>query len=186
MLKLNRLLYSTTDSNLFIHQIEPTAAQRKVLVDAKTKIREYLKPRVAAATVKVLGMDRAVTPRFRTQGSWAYQTCVQPAFAPPQEMDWDYGVYLPMTVWEENGPPHATAKAYFSLVEGLLADLCKQEGWKMNQHEPNNSCIRIHIGATAHIDLPLYAADAAEFGKIVEREWVARGAVVRPPCRTCA
>ena len=37
-------------------------------------------------------------------------------------MDWDYGIYLPVTVWEDNGPPHAMAKAYFDLVEGSIAE----------------------------------------------------------------
>lgn len=167
MLKLNRLLYSTIDSDLFINRIKPTPAQRKVLVDAKNEIRDYLKPLVRAATTKELGMDHPVTPRFRTQGSWAYDTCVQPCSTPPQEMDWDFGMYLPFTVWHDNGPPAAMAKAYFDLVERLLVDLCKKRGWHLNGEK--NQCIRIHISDTAHIDMPLYAVPEQEFETIVER-----------------
>ena len=119
MLKLNRLLFATAEE-VFIDSIKPTNDQREVLFNAKNEIRDHLRPRIREATIKVLGMDKAVTPRFRTQGSWSYKTCVQPAWNPPQEMDWDFGVYLPVSVWEDGGPPHAMAKLYFKLVEGLL------------------------------------------------------------------
>lgn len=112
-------------------------------------------------------MDKAVEPRFRTQGSWSYDTCIQPAALPPQEMDWDFGVYLPVTVWEENGPPHAMAKRYFTLVEGLLDDLCKQRGWELVSGK--DTCIRVQVSTWAHIDIPLYAAPESEFLKVVEK-----------------
>lgn len=108
-----------------------------------------------------------VEPRFRTQGSWSYDTCVTPAHMPPQEMDWDYGVYLPVTVWEENGPPSAMAMAYFKLVESLLQDLCKREGWTM--HDGKSTCIRLQVSPWAHIDIPLYAAPEDEFPTIKDR-----------------
>lgn len=82
-------------------------------------------------------------------------------------MDWDFGVYLPVTVWEENGPPHAMAKLYFDLVEGLLRDLCQQRGWSLISGK--DSCVRIQVAKWAHIDIPLYAASEQEFTKIHER-----------------
>jgi hypothetical protein len=167
MLKLNRLLYTTTEANVFLDRIEPTKGQRDLLFNAKNDIRDYLRPRIREATIKVLGMDKAVTPRFRTQGSWSYKTCVQPAWLPPQEMDWDFGVYLPVSVWEEGGPPHVMAKLYFQLVEGLLRDLCKEKGWDL--YCGKDTCIRVQINAWAHIDLPLYAAPEDEFVQIVEK-----------------
>jgi hypothetical protein len=166
MLKLNRLLFATAEE-VFIDCIEPTQAQRQELFDAKNEIRDHLRPRIREATIKVLGMNRAVTPRFRTQGSWSYKTCVQPAWHPPQEMDWDFGVYLPVSVWEDGGPPHAMAKLYFRLVEGLLQDLCNEKGWKL--YSGKDTCIRVQINAWAHIDIPLYAAPEAQFAQIVEK-----------------
>ncbi|MDT0138256.1 CBASS cGAMP synthase [Acidovorax sp. PRC11] len=166
MLKLNRLLFATAEE-VFINSIEPTKDQRRVLVEAKNEIRDHLRPRIREATIKALGMDKAVTPRFRTQGSWSYQTCVQPAWHPPQEMDWDFGVYLPVSLWEESGPPHAMAQLYFKLVEGLLKDLCKEKGWKL--YSGKDTCIRVQINAWAHIDIPLYAAPEAQFAQIVEK-----------------
>lgn len=166
MLKLNRLLFATAEE-VFIDSIEPTKNQRDVLFTAKNEIRDHLRPRIREATIKVLGMDKAVTPRFRTQGSWSYKTCVQPAWHPPQEMDWDFGVYLPVSVWEDGGPPHVMAKLYFQLVEGLLRDLCKDKGWQL--YSGKDTCIRVQINAWAHIDIPLYAAPEEQFVQIVEK-----------------
>jgi hypothetical protein len=82
-------------------------------------------------------------------------------------MDWDFGVYLPVTVWEENGPPAAMAKAYFVLVENLLKDLCKTKGWTLISGK--DTCIRVRVSEWAHIDVPLYAAPEREFDLILEK-----------------
>ncbi|MGN6581378.1 MAG: CBASS cGAMP synthase [Bordetella sp.] len=167
MLKFSKLLYQHgLDKDTFENHIRPDAEQEETLRSSIKKIREYVRPRVAAATVSKLGMERPVTPRFRTQGSWSYDTCVTPDQTPPQEIDWDYGIYLPVTVWEENGPPNEMAKAYFDLMEEILDELCRKERWTLNSGK--DTCIRIQISKTAHIDLPLYAAPEGEFGKIVE------------------
>jgi hypothetical protein len=92
---------------------------------------------------------------------------VHPPFSPPQEIDWDFGVYLPITVWEENGPPHEMAKAYFVLVENLLADLCHDNDWKLVSGKA--TCIRVQVANWAHIDIPLYAAPEHEFDQIMEK-----------------
>lgn len=167
MLNLSGLFYSVVDVARFDDEIIPTAAQQATLENAKNDIRDHLRPRIRAATVTMLGMDSAVDPRFRSQGSQRYKTCLQPVHLPPQEMDWDFGVYLPVTVWEENGPPHAMAKLYFDLVEGLLRDLCQQRGWSLISGK--DSCVRIQVAKWAHIDIPLYAASEQEFTKIHER-----------------
>ncbi|MDP3522514.1 MAG: CBASS cGAMP synthase [Hydrogenophaga sp.] len=167
MLKFSKLLYQHgLDKDTFENHIRPDAGQAATLRASIKKIREHVRICVAAATVSKLGMERAVEPRFRTQGSWSYDTCVTPSQTPPQEIDWDYGIYLPVTVWEENGPPHKMAKAYFDLVEEILGDLCQKERWSLISGK--DTCIRIQISKTAHIDLPLYAAPEDEFKKIVE------------------
>ena len=167
MLKLTRLLFTSGEEDVFADRIEPTKDQREVLFNAKNDVRDHLRPRIRDATTRVLGMNKAVTPRFRTQGSWSYKTCVQPAWNPPQEMDWDFGVYLPVSVWEESGPPLAMAKLYFQLVEGLLRDLCKQKGWQLDSGK--DTCIRVQITTWAHIDIPLYAAPEGQFIQVLER-----------------
>lgn len=167
MLKLNKLLYYSTERRVFSDEIEPTDLQRKTLAQAKNDIRDHLRIGIAQATVAKLGMPRRVEPRFRTQGSWSYNTCIQPFMMPPQEMDWDFGVYLPVEVWEENGPPHAMAKAYFLLVESLLLTLCKEKGWQLMPGK--DTCIRVQVATWGHIDVPLYAAPADQFVRIRER-----------------
>lgn len=167
MLKFSKLLYQHgLDKDSFENHIRPDSGLENTLRASIKKIREHVRPRVAEATVNRLGMERAVSPRFRTQGSWSYDTCVTPAQTPPQEIDWDYGIYLPVTVWEENGPPHKMAKAYFDLVEEILSDLCRKERWTLISGK--DTCIRIQINRAAHIDLPLYAAPEEEFTRIVE------------------
>lgn len=167
MLKFSKVFHgSDTDSLTFGSQIRPSPAQKTHLRGCIMKIKDHLEPRISAATKKVLGMERQVSPKFRTQGSWAYDTCIEPATKPPQEMDWDYGVYLPVTVWEENGPPAQMARAYFDLVESLLGDLCDEEGWTLV--EGKDTCIRVKVASWAHIDIPLYAAPEDEFKKITE------------------
>ncbi|MNF81477.1 Cyclic AMP-GMP synthase [compost metagenome] len=85
-------------------------------------------------------------------------------------MDLDYGVYLPVDVWQENGPPEEMAKAYFDLVESLLQILCAQEGWTLvTGDDAKDTCIRIDVATWAHIDIPLYAAPADDFEKVVEK-----------------
>ncbi|HZW14452.1 MAG TPA: CBASS cGAMP synthase [Noviherbaspirillum sp.] len=167
MLKFPKLFFhSDSDTDTFESRILPDTQQRSYLQSCVRKIKNHLKPRISLATKAILGMERSVTPRFRTQGSWSYDTCVVPAMTPPQEMDWDYGVYLPVTVWEENGPPHEMAKAYFDLVEQLLEELCDEEKWTLLPGK--DTCIRIQVASWAHIDVPLYAAPEEEFEKITE------------------
>src|SRR6266436_2307392 len=102
MLNLHRLFSTVTATNTFLDAITPTNRQQAALETAKNIIRDFLRTEVETATVSELGLSKAVTPRFRTQGSWSYGTCVQPAWQ-QQQMDWDFGIYLPVSVWESNG-----------------------------------------------------------------------------------
>jgi hypothetical protein len=167
MLKLNQLLYSTVEDDTFLDKITPTELQEAELVGAKNLIRDHLEPAIRQATLSTLQLKKAVTPRFRTQGSWKYRTCVQPAWRPEQQMDLDFGVYLPVSVWEESGPPHKMARLYFELVEGVLQSLCDDEGWRLI--DDKDTCIRVEIAPWAHIDVCLYAVPEEEFELILER-----------------
>jgi len=126
MLKLNRVFYSTVVGETFSERIAPTPDHKRTLNEARVEIREHLRPLISKATVSVLKMDKQVSPKFRTQGSWRYGICLIPAWI-SQEMDLDYGVYLPVTVWEDNGPPHEMAPLYFHLVEEALQTLCTRK-----------------------------------------------------------
>lgn len=167
MLKLHKLFLNDGHPHSFDEVITPTEDQRKTLVGAKNAIRDHLRERIRAATTTILGMDKMVSPRFRTQGSWAYKTCVQSAHRPPQEIDWDFGVYLPVTVWTEQDPPPLMAKLYFDLVERALNDLCQQRGWTLDRSK--TTCARVQVADWAHIDVPLYAAPEDKFREVVEK-----------------
>ena len=152
MLNLHRLLFKQDDPVSFHATLIPLDEQRRVLTEAKNDIRDHLRADIANASVSVLKMARSVEPRFRTQGSWSYRTCVRPAHLPPQEIDWDFGVYLPATFWHGTQPPFA-ARAYFELVERSLQVLCHRKGWRLAAgNARKDTCIRVHIADWGHID----------------------------------
>lgn len=174
MLNYHRLFYtsSTLESDRFENKIEPDPERLKRLEHAKELIREHLRLGIKAATISVLQMDEAVEPKFRSQGSQRYKLCLDPAHQPPQEIDWDYGVYLPVKVWKDNGPPAPMAKLYFNLVEALLQQLCTQQRWELDRGK--DSCVRVRIAKWGHVDVPLYAASKAAFDRVAERAALSR------------
>ena len=141
MLKWNKLLLNDGDLAAFDERIEPSARQHDYLNACRIKIREHLREGIRKASLSVLGLDNAVAPRFRMQGSCAYRTCIQRAHT-HQEMDLDYGVYLPVSAFEDRRP-RVAAKAYFELVESLLRRLCQTEGWTLD--DSKDTCVRLKV-----------------------------------------
>ena len=107
-------------------------------------------------------------PRFRMQGSGVYHTLNDPAHKPPQEVDYDDGVFLPTSFIDANNTiqPLLAAKGYFNVIETTLAPFCKKNGWSLDTTKL--SCVRIHIDSEAHIDLALYVIPNEEFTNFVE------------------
>lgn len=97
-----------------------------------------------------------LTPRFHLQGSFVYFTVNDCQQTPPQQIDQDDGVFLPVTVLTVGGTaqPAVVSKAYFDLVEKALAPLCAREGWTL---KPKKTCVRVILNSRLHLDLPLYA-----------------------------
>jgi hypothetical protein len=117
-------------------------------------------------------------PRFRMQGSGAYHTLNDPAHKPPQEVDYDDGVFLPTSFVNGGGTvqPLLAAKGYFKVIESILAPLCESKGWELINTKP--TCVRINIDNETHIDLALYAIPDEEFVELAEasaRAMVAKG-----------
>ena len=164
MLKLHKLFLNAGHALSFDEVIEPTETQWDTLVEAKNAIRDHLRASLRAASTELLGMDVKVGPRFRSQGSCVYRTLIQPAH-PKQEMDWDFGVYLPVEIMDAR--PKTAAKTYFDIVEAALDQLCRKRGWSLDRSK--KSCVRVKIAFWAHIDVPLYAVPASEFHTIQER-----------------
>jgi hypothetical protein len=102
------------------------------------------------------------------QGSCKYETLNDPVRKPQQQIDMDYGVFMPteFMVLRSGNQPILASKGYFRAVEALLDPLCKEKGWKLKSD--TNSCVRIEISNEAHIDLPLYAVPSDQFHRLTE------------------
>ena len=164
MLKLHKLFLNAGNPKSFDEVVVPTSNQWETLVDAKNAIRDHLRAQIRAASRELLGMNRLIGPRFRSQGSCVYRTLVQPAHT-GQEMDWDFGVYLPVEILDSR--PRTAAKTYFDLVESALEELCRDNNWSLDRTK--SSCVRVNIAPWAHIDVPLYAVPESEFHTVQER-----------------
>lgn len=158
MANVSRLLSGAPGGIDLLSRLEITKADEAVLRAARFKIRERLRTQIAAWTKKNLGT--AITPRFFTQGSFAYGTINVPAWQPPQRMDMDDGAYLPMT-FVKGAKPSVAAAALFQVVDATLEELICEEGWQELIKKP--TCARVVLSANAHIDVPLYAIPDAEF-----------------------
>jgi hypothetical protein len=123
-----------------------------------------------SADVKVIDV------RFLRQGSFAYQTLIRPSQSPPQEIDLDDGIYVPVEFVD--GQPIFPSEALFFVVEEALAPLLREHpSWKLIRKK---TCIRIQLGDRgAHIDLPLFAVDEDEFKRIQKNFSDAYGADAR-------
>lgn len=101
-----------------------------------------------------------LSPRFWTQGSFAYDTLNMPYTSPPQEMDIDDGTYLPMDIFNEQ--PAIGHTLLILLVDAALKSLAAEnKGWLF---EPKPTCGRIRIPSmNLHIDVPMYAVPEDKF-----------------------
>lgn len=160
---LHRVFRARDDG--FINQIKPTLEQRDYLNSCRQKVRACLKNGMASFIEEVGGNSDIVKPKFRLQGSWAYGTCNQPAY-PDQEMDVDYGVYLPNKILS-NGRSDMVAKAYFKAVEALLRPLADKEGWELVTEK--DTCCRLTLKFQSHMDVPLYIVPDEMFDDLIEQ-----------------
>jgi hypothetical protein len=118
-------------------------------------------------------------PKFKMQGSFAYRTLNDPAVSPPQEVDLDDGVFLPVSFLKKNGSHHPAliSSGYFTAVEKALTPVCKKNGWRLITNK--SSCVRVKLNSNAHMDFALYAIPDDEFDKLIEAEILAKRAQAR-------
>ena len=155
----HKVLYNAPTDDDFLENIQIEAKKKKSLIQARDLIREHLKQGLRDWD-KTIAKDQlfegrsfnhidppALRPKFRMQGSFSYKTVNDPALQPPQEVDLDDGVFLPIGFLEKNGSasPMVASKGFFKLIEALLAPLCKEKGWVLNGEKPKPSCVRIII-----------------------------------------
>lgn len=175
MANVSKLLHTTvSDESLLVNLDADTTA----LVAAKTKIRVHLRATFAAEAEGFFG--ERVSPRFLTQGSFAYKTLNDPAWPPSQQKDLDDGCYLPLSFMRGNKPSKA-AETFFEFVDSALKNLAEAEGWKFVRKP---TCARLQIAGDAHIDVPLYAIPDNEFIQLekafASRQMEAKDARKRP------
>lgn len=170
-LNLSKLFYKSSGDS-FHSALTPDEAAVDTLKTAKSTIIGHLKKRIPEWLETNISKEASVEPRFRTQGSWAYKTCNAPCQTPPQEIDWDLGIYLPISVWEEsNIQPKTAASVFYKMVQELMQPLAEQNSWTLSEKP---TCVRVHLpqDCNAHIDLPLYAAPNQEFQQITEARMI--------------
>ncbi|WP_157976539.1 CBASS cGAMP synthase [Parahaliea mediterranea] len=105
-------------------------------------------------------------PRFALQGSYVYRTINAPAYPPEQQVDIDLGLYLPFDVLGDGQQPAEHVSAYFEVVESILHEYIEQRRPEWRLHTGKQTCIRVILSPTTHIDLPLYAVPQAEIDRV--------------------
>ncbi len=167
-----RSLFKSSDPNKdsFHKQLELSGTDRKTLLAAKSEIKSAIKQGFNELKAAQSNRDlRTVsTPLFAQQGSFVYGTLNNPAYPPIQQVDLDYGVYLPFSDLENGKAPKQTVDVFFSLIEHILKthiEKHRKEQWEL-KHKP--SCVRVVINKKMHVDLPLYGCPDKEMSRVVE------------------
>lgn len=177
----HKILYEAPSNDDFLQRISIDEGVESRLKEARDEIRRHVRQGIKQWEDRIEKRELfgahisnqldppSLQPRFRTQGSFAYHTVNDPAFNPPQEVDFDDGLFLPVAFFEKNGlrSPAVASKAFFGLVENVLLPLCRKNGWVLVDNKP--SCVRVKLFAGAHYDLPLYAVADETFSTILEK-----------------
>lgn len=174
---LHRVFTGESQSGSYLKALQIDGQRDKDLRDARDEVRETLKAGFSDVTSYVNRQALfesnpetlpTLRPKFRMQGSFAYHTCNAPAQVPPQEIDLDDGVFLPVSFLSGNGQyhPDLASDGYFAAVERMLEPLCSRKGWTLEADKP--SCVRIRLEDDVHIDLALYAIPDQQFTQLQE------------------
>ena len=161
MANVEKLLHSAVGGVDLLSKLELLPAEERKLKAAKLKICEHLRAVVSVETKKRLGVS--IIPRFFTQGSDAYKLLNRRAWMPPQQIDLDDGLYLPMTFVKGTKPSQAAA-LFFAIVDEALKKLIEREKWRA--FEEKDTCARVIIDEYLHVDVPLYAIPDDQFGRL--------------------
>lgn len=181
----HRTLFSSGDRDTYLGGLTVDTTEKEALQVARDEIRDQIRSGLrdwsdhvdrrqlfearALSSSGFTDGDLALRPKFRMQGSWSYHTLNRATHNPPQEIDLDDGVFLPVSYLSQNGGAHPilASAGYFTAVESILAPLCNRKGWTLITDKP--SCVRVEINDEAHIDLALYAIPDEEFEVLLEK-----------------
>ena len=147
------LLFTTNGEACFLDELNLAPEELAQIDGARKDIREALKAELPGA-LRDKGLEGDICePRFYIQGSRAYKTLNSPCTTPPQQSDIDDGVYLPLSVMREESSPKLAIALFFDAVIDVLGPMCAERGWHT---QAKDTCVRVTISPSAHIDLPLY------------------------------
>ena len=156
---ISKLLHIASEGDTFLSNITISDSQKKQLIECRRNVRKSFRQGFAKlrdiATAKNEDQDYIanLTPKFFTQGSFAYKTLNKPATTPPQQIDLDDGIYFPMELVA--GQPRAAKNTLFMCVDKILKAVADKEGWSFDPNK--NTCSRIIVDDNIHIDVPIYA-----------------------------
>jgi hypothetical protein len=169
-------LYDSPSKNDFLCAITPASAAEDRLRAARDEIRAALRDAIQNWVRFVKreewwvgghgAVPAALRPMFRMQGSFVYRTLNDPAQKPPQQLDLDDGMFLPVSFIAGNGAhrPSVLSRGLFRVVELALQPLCQKKKWILDVSKP--SCVRVKVSADSHIDLALYSIPDNEFAQL--------------------
>ncbi len=172
-------VFSSSHEQSYLNALTIDQKRIDVLREARDEVREAVKVGFAewgnVTTRSVLFESEAaeiapsLRPKFRMQGSFSYKTLNDPAQTPPQQIDLDDGVFLPVSFITRNGAvtPAIASAGYFRLTEKILQPLCDKNGWTLITDK--KSCVRIEFDDKTHMDLALYSIPEKEFVTLVEK-----------------
>ena len=168
------LLFTTTGEACFLDELDLKPEELAQIDGVRKDIREALKADLPGA-LRDKGLEGDICePRFYIQGSRAYKTLNRPCTTPPQQSDIDDGVYLPLSVMREESSLKLAIALFFDAVIDVLRPICAQRGWHT---EPKDTCVRVTISRSAHIDLPLYVIPDTLF-QLIKASMESRGHAV--------
>lgn len=165
MFNLHPLFHGSFNVKGFNARIVLSPEDRNTLRNARDIIRSALRDGLPALIkANYPKFAKIPTPKFHTQGSWAYNTILSPAH-PGQQSDMDDGCYLPLS-FLKGAQPEIASKFFFAAVETVLKPVALAHGWTINPGGPKPTCTRVEINEWMHIDIPLYAIPDTEFEKL--------------------
>lgn len=184
-LNAHRVFTGPADADHFLSALTLEPERERLLREARETCRNAIRLGLRAwSTVLQKSMlfeaaladaaPASLRPKFKMQGSFAYRTLNEPAHTPPQEVDLDDGVFVPVSFLNDNERSHPAliSSGYFQAIEALLMPVCRQKGWTLVTDKP--SCVRVELDNGAHIDFALYAIPDEEFEELVEAEVLAK------------
>lgn len=144
----------------YLKEIEVSQKVKDTLENARLKVKRALTDGIGERTAQE---GNRIVPRFMRQGSAGYKTQNMPCFPPAQQVDFDYGCYLPLSYHEDESEPRDAANDFFDMVDSILRPLAEENGW-IAEKGKKSYCLT--LSEMIHFDVPLYSVPDKEFQKI--------------------